>query len=72
MSLRDTFLKANIQSIIALIIVIGGLMLIAFVQLSESIQVTISNFIMLVLGFYFGSSRSGAEKDKTINNLSNK
>jgi len=72
MSIKDAFLKTNIQGIIALVIIVGGLCFLSFAKSTEAIQVSISNFIMVVLGYYFGSSRSGVEKDKTISEFLDK
>lgn len=69
--IRDAFVKANIQAIIALIIVIGGLLFLAFVPSSEVIKTTVSNMMIMVLGYYFGSSRSTARKDEIIANQLN-
>jgi uncharacterized membrane protein len=67
MSIKEAFLKSNIQAVIALIVVVGGFAFLAFVPATEGTQATIGNFIMLVLGYYFGSSRSSARKDEMMN-----
>jgi len=66
MSLREYLTKSSTQSAIALYIIIGGLLFLAFVPANESTKTTISNMMLLVLGFYFGSSRGSQLKD--INN----
>lgn len=66
MSIREAFLKANIQAIIALIVVSGGLLFLAFVNANDVIKTSVSNMMLMVLGFYFGSSRNSQEKDKLI------
>jgi len=62
----------TIQAVIALSVVVGGLLILAFVEISEGLQSSIVNMIILVLGFYFGSSRSTTKKDQTISDLAMK
>ena len=64
--MENIFLKTNIQGIIALIIIIGGLLFLAFVDAVDVIKTTVSNLMLVVTGYYFGSSRSTAKKDETI------
>ena len=66
MSIREAFLKANIQAIIALIVVSGGLLFLAFVNADDVIKTRVSNMKLVVLGYYFGSSRSSQKKDELI------
>lgn len=66
MSIRDAFLKANIQAIIALIVVTGGLLFLAFIKADAVIKTSVSNMMLVVLGYYFGSSRSSQKKDELI------
>lgn len=66
MSIREAFLKANIQAIIALIVVTGGLLFLAFVNADAVIKTSVSNMMLVVLGYYFGSSRSSQKKDELI------
>jgi len=66
MSIREAFLKANIQAIIALIVVSGGLLFLAFVNADDVIKTSVSNMMLVVLGYYFGSSRSSQKKDELI------
>lgn len=67
MSLREFFSKSEVQAFLALFVVVGGFAFLAFVPATEGTQATIGNFIMLVLGYYFGSSRSSARKDEIMN-----
>ena len=67
--MENIFLKTNIQGIIALIIIIGGLLFLAFVDAVDVIKTTVSNLMLVVTGYYFGSSRSTAKKDETIANF---
>jgi hypothetical protein len=66
MSIREAFLKANIQAIIALIVVSGGMLFLAFVNATDVIKTSVSNMMLMVLGFYFGSSRNSQRKDELI------
>jgi len=66
MSTKEAFLKANIQGIIALIIIIGGLYILAFNNSTNDIKIAIVGLMSSVIGYYFGSSRSTAKKDETI------
>lgn len=56
----ETFLKNNIQGVIALIIVFGGFLFLAFIESSDVIKTTVSNLMLVVASYYFGSSRSTA------------
>ena len=56
-------LNKNIASILALIIVCGGLPLIAFVP---SVKTEMVALLMAVIGFYFGSSTGSRRKDDII------
>ena len=70
--MKDIFVKTNIQGLIALIIIIGGLLFLAFVDAQLVIKTTVSNLMLVVTGYYFGSSRSTAKKDETIANFIDK
>lgn len=63
MSLREYLTKTSTQSAIALYIIIGGLLFLAYVPASESTKTSVQNMMLLVLGFYFGSSRGSQIKD---------
>lgn len=66
MSTKEAFFKANIQGIIALIIIIGGLYILAFNSSTADIKIAIVGLMSSVIGYYFGSSRSTAKKDEVI------
>lgn len=70
--MKDTFIKAHIQGIIALIIIVGGLLFLAFIDATDVIKTTVSNLMLVVTGYYFGSSRSTSKKDETIANFIDK
>lgn len=76
--MKKNWLSENISSIIALAFLgfaftIFLLVLLRQVKTTESTTITIlasvTNILMLIIGFYFGSSKSGKDKDKQIENL---
>ena len=67
--LNEAFAKTNIQGLLALIIIIGGLCILAFQNASSDIKIAVVGLMSSVLGYYFGSSRSTAKKDETIANM---
>lgn len=72
MSVKETLSSITIQGIIALIVIIGGLNFLAFIDATDVIKTTISNLMLVVIGYYFGSSRSTGKKDETIAEFINK
>ena len=60
--------KVNIQGIIALIIIIGGLFILAFQSATTDVKIAVVGLMSSVVGYYFGSSRSTAKKDEIISN----
>ena len=64
--------QINIQGVIALIIIVAGFVFLAFVNATDVIKTTVSNLMLVVTGYYFGSSRSTAKKDETIANFIDK
>jgi len=72
MSCKEAFFKANIQGIIALIVVIGGYGTILFGDVTQTDKNQIYMLMVMVLGFYFGNSKGSADKDKTISDSINK
>lgn len=75
------WLSENIASLIALSFLVFSfivflLILLHQVKTSESttitILATISNILMLIFGYYFGSTKSSKDKDKQIENLTSK
>jgi len=59
----------KIQAVLAFIVVLGGLSIIAFVKVNDSDKIGIFGIMGVVLGFYFGSSKSSTTKDQTISDL---
>lgn len=72
MSVKDFVGTVSVQSIIALAIIIGGLLMLSFLDLKESVEVSIVNLMIMVTGYFFGSSRSTAKKDETIASMVDK
>ena len=60
--------KVNIQGIVALIIVCGGLFILAFNNATNDVKIAVVGLMSSVVGYYFGSSRSTAKKDEIIFN----
>ena len=58
--------NASMQSVLAVIVILGGYLFLAFIPTTDVIKTTITNMMILVLGFYFGSSATGIKKDETI------
>ena len=71
MSFKEAFLKANIQAIIALIVVVGGFATIVLAKVTQTDKNQIYMLMVMVLSYYFGSSRSTARKDEIIANQLN-
>jgi hypothetical protein len=63
------WLNRNIVSMITLIVIVGGGLILYFHSDNE-VKFSVSNLMILVLGYYFGSSKSSSQKDTAINNLS--
>lgn len=66
MSVRDTLTAITVQSVIAMIIIVGGLAILAFNNPTTDIKIAVVGLMSTVVGYYFGSSRSTAKKDDTI------
>jgi ABC-type siderophore export system fused ATPase/permease subunit len=66
MSAKDFFCTVTTQASIAIMVIFGGFMFLAYVEASEVLKTSVVNMMILVLGYYFGSSRSTAKKDETI------
>jgi Trk-type K+ transport system membrane component len=58
MSLNEYLSKSSTQAIIAIIIILGGIGFLAFIPSTEVIKTNISNMMLVVLGFYFGASKT--------------
>jgi hypothetical protein len=68
MSWKDAISKTNIQGIIALIIIIGGLYILAFNRSSTDIKIAVVGLMGNVMGYYFGTSQGSAKKTELIGN----
>ena len=67
MSTRELMGKSNVQVILALLVVIWCLYALTFIELDSDIRIVFAGYIGLVLGFYYGSSRSSQLKDENKN-----
>lgn len=72
------WLSENIASVIALSFMAFAFTVFLFILLKEvkttesttiTILATISNILMLIFGYYFGSTKGSKDKDKQIENL---
>ncbi len=59
--------KLEIKLILALFIVVVGMFSIIFIDLKETTQNSIVNLMIMVVGFYFGSSSGSEDKTKLLN-----
>lgn len=62
--------EINVKSIIALIVVSFGICAIVFVDIKDMALGALISFVSQVIGYFFGSSKSSADKDKTISKMS--
>lgn len=60
--------RVNIQGIVAMIIICGGLYILGFNQATNDVKIAVVGLMSSVVGYYFGSSRSTAKKDEVIAN----
>jgi hydrogenase/urease accessory protein HupE len=67
MSYKEAFLKANIQGIIALIIIIGGLYILYLDESGNDVKMAVVGLMSMVVGYYFGSSTPKIKHDETLN-----
>lgn len=67
MSFKEYLIKSNVQVVLAILVVVWCLYALTFKQLDSDIKIVFAGYIGLILGFYYGSSRSSQIKD-----LSNK
>lgn len=63
--------KVTTQTILSIIIFIGGGLFLWKGGASDGINASIINLMMLCAGFWFGSSSGSAKKDELINTLAN-
>jgi hypothetical protein len=61
-------LNKIITPVLALIVVVGGGFILAY-NAQPDVRTAASNLMMLVLGYYFGTSVASKRKDDTINQL---
>jgi len=66
MGIFEGVCKVNIQGLIAIIVVVGGLYILAFNNSTNDIKIAVVGLMVSVLNYYFGSSKSTAKKDETI------
>jgi Trk-type K+ transport system membrane component len=64
MSLNEYLSKSSTQAIIAIIIIFGGILFLAYVPATEVIKTNISNMMLVVLGFYFGASKGNSDQNR--------
>lgn len=72
MSIKEAFLKANIQAIIAIMVIILGFYTLAFHDSTSDVKMAVVGLMSMVVGYYFGSSSGSKDKQKTINEMKNK
>lgn len=61
-------LSKNITSILALVIVVGGLLILSFHGDTE-VRIVVGNLMMLVLGYYFGTSMGSTKAQQTLRDV---
>lgn len=67
MSYKEAFFKANIQGIIALILIVGGLYILAFNDSGADIKICVATLMGSVVSHYFNNNpkhKSETLKDK--------
>jgi len=67
MSYKDAFFKANIQGIIALMVIVFGFGLIWFGTVTQTDKNQIYMLMVMVLSYYFGSSSVKPKQEETLN-----
>lgn len=56
----------TVKSILAIFIVVSGMIALVFFKLSDTVQNSIVNIMIMVVSYHFGSSAGSAAKDKII------
>jgi len=69
MKLTDLIHNTKTQAFLAFTIVVGGFLMISFVNLSDTVDNRLFDLMFLTATFYFGSSKTGSSKDETIAKL---
>lgn len=67
-SSNATWLSKNIPAILALVVVVGGGIMLTTTSQAD-VRTAVVGLMTLVLGFYFGTSSSSRNKDATIERL---
>lgn len=65
MSAKEFICRINVQSILSFVVVLFGFAYIWFADNQDS-KDAVENFIIMVLAFYYGSSKGSAKKDEII------
>lgn len=61
--------NVKIQALLSVMVVLGGMSLIAFGNIDPSDKIGLFGIMGVVLNYYFGSSKSSTTKDETISDL---
>lgn len=66
-----SWLAKNLVPAIALVVVIGGMIILCSEDKAD-VRMAVNSFITIILGFLFGSSKNNQNKDETIKKLLSK
>lgn len=64
-----TLIKEIFSEILAVILIIGILLIYAFVKIEEGTRVTLENVLLAVVFYFFGSSAGSRRKQNTIDKV---
>lgn len=72
--MKNSWLNDNIKSIMGYTVIVSVIIYyfvtsILNVKADQQITISFSNVLMLVLGYYFGSSSGSSKKDDTLNSI---
>lgn len=67
--MKDFLSTITIKGMIAIIIIVGGLYILAFNNSTADIKIATVGLMSSVIGYYFGSSSASGKKDETIANI---
>lgn len=56
----------TVKTLLALFIVVAGMLSLIFIEMSDTVQNSIVNIMIMVVSYYFGSSSGSTAKDKII------
>lgn len=59
----------TVKTILALFIVVAGMLALILMPISDTVQNSIVNIMIMVVSYHFGSSSGSSAKDKVINDL---